>query len=541
MVDDSVIRSDQTTPSDIGAGENDTSDNMGPEDSVSVVNDRKKLKDHTDSEVSVKTTVSVFLFRTKQKEIEIAARAVALKEINKLEEQKRNLLAEFELKEACDEIRHAQEKAERVRARKETEEMKSKLETEQQEIDMRAEIEAARAMTKLLEHHDSPVSGHVTTRITEDMEKSIINEVRSSQYLKGDDKGNKSIEGTEMNPNAREFVTKQNERVNKVHYKPNESGEISKNKHAQHMQPQPFNTEVCYDWPSPIKDGQPNDNVNTDISMATLLNKIVDHQRESALPSPQLDPFDGNDLLSFTPFMRNFQHVVEDKTQNPARRLELLLRFTEGEAHDLIKECTLIEPPSCGYQRAKWLLQRNFGQPQVLAAAYKSKAESWSRIVVGDKIALRKFSIFLINCCNVMQSNPEMESMNGYEFLKILAQKLPTALQQQWINQMGRFRDVEMRSPTLEDFEQFVGQQSRNENDPRIAGLGYQNKMKEWKTPQTFQKGMTSKKAFAATVRTNENIGDGSKGQNEEDKAKGSPCLYCGYGTNHSLLECRKF
>lgn len=37
---------------------------------------------------------------------------------------------------------------------------------------------------------------------------------------------------------------------------------------------------------------------------------------------------------------------------------------------------------------------------------------------------------------------------------------------------MGHFRDEEMRSPTLEDFEKFVGQLCGNR--PRIAGLSYQ-------------------------------------------------------------------
>ncbi|XP_071832390.1 uncharacterized protein [Apostichopus japonicus] len=520
-------------------------DSINPEDSVSlvnIVNNPDKLKGHTDSEVSVKTTVSVLLYRTKQKEIEIAARAAALKETKKLEERKRNLQVEYELQEAQDEIRHAQEKAERVKQRKQMEEKKLQLETEQQEIDMMAELEAAKAMSRLLQLHERPESD-VSAKLTKEVVKSI--ELKSFQYSKSDDEAKKHSEGenTRINPNAKKFVSRQNITVPD---KPNDSGKYlspnNGNEHAQYNQTKPTYAGVCYGQPLPDITTKPDDTVNTGISMATLLNKIVDHQRESALPSPRLDPFDGSDLLSFTPFIRNFQHVVEDKTQNPARRLELLLRFTEGEAHDLIKECTAIEPPASGYERAKWLLQRNFGQPQVLAAAYKSKAESWDHIAVGDKIALRKYAIFLINCCNVQQGNPEMDSMNGYEFLRILAQKLPTALQQQWINQMGRFRDVEMRSPTLQDFEQFVGQHSRNENDPRIAGLGYQNKMKDWKTPQKYPKVVTSKRAFAATVKTNEDD-KAFKGKNEkmENKAKISPCLYCGPNTYHTLLDCRKF
>ena len=57
-----TVTKQNKTP-DIGAGEYD--------DSVSVVD---TLKSHTDSEVSMKTTVSVLLHRTQQKEIELLLR-----------------------------------------------------------------------------------------------------------------------------------------------------------------------------------------------------------------------------------------------------------------------------------------------------------------------------------------------------------------------------------------------------------------------------------------------------------------------------------
>ena len=244
---------------------------------------------------------------------------------------------------------------------------------------------------------------------------------------------------------------------------------------------------------------------NHDVTMASILSKIVDSQREAALPSSEMNPFSGVDILSYMTFMKNFGYVVENKTTDPARRLELLLKYTKGEAHELIKECPLIEPPSKAYERAKWLLKRDYRRPPILAAAYKSKAEQWERIAAGDKVGLRKFSIFLINCCNGKLGNPDMAIMDGFEFLKVLAGKLPTALQQQWIKQVGKLREISQRSPTLEDFEKFVGQISRNENDPRVAGLGYQKRNEEGKrqvkTTKFETKGATQKRAFAVTVK----------------------------------------
>ena len=62
-----TVTKQNKTP-DIGAGEYDE---VGPDDSVSVVD---TLKSHTGSEVSMKTTVSVLLYRTQQKEIELLLR-----------------------------------------------------------------------------------------------------------------------------------------------------------------------------------------------------------------------------------------------------------------------------------------------------------------------------------------------------------------------------------------------------------------------------------------------------------------------------------
>ncbi|XP_038073422.1 uncharacterized protein LOC119741653 [Patiria miniata] len=280
-----------------------------------------------------------------------------------------------------------------------------------------------------------------------------------------------------------------------------------------------------------------------EVPMALLLSKFVDSQREAALPSSEIDPFSGADVLSYMTFMKNFGYVVEGKTNDPARRLELLLKYTKGEAHELIKECPMIETPSQAYERAKQLLKRDYGQPSILAAAYKNKAEQWGKIATGDKTGLRKFSIFLINCCNGKQSNRDMASMDGFEFLKLLAGKLPVALQQQWIRQVGKFREIEERSPTLEDFERFVGQISRNENDPRIAGLGYQRRNEEdkkqlYKSTRHESRGVTQRKAFAATVKERR---DAPKHISKENKAAKAPCLHCGDGTNHCVLDCRKF
>ena len=99
----------------------------------------------------MKTTVSVLLYRTQQKEIELAAKAAALKQKSKVEEQKRKL------------------KLRELMLLAELEEEMVRIETEQQEIDLHAGMQANKAVSKLLQHHEerSGASVDMSSRIAE--------------------------------------------------------------------------------------------------------------------------------------------------------------------------------------------------------------------------------------------------------------------------------------------------------------------------------------------------------------------------------------
>ena len=280
--------------------------------------------------------------------------------------------------------------------------------------------------------------------------------------------------------------------------------------------------------------------------LVALLDKLVEFHKESTLPTPDIDPFDGVDLLEFPTFMKNFKMLVEEGTKNPKRRLELLLKFTKGEAYQRIKDCVLLTDPKQAYDSAMSLLQKDYGDPVILASAYKTKAKSWSQIVGGDTTGLRKFAVFVNNCCIAKQASTDLYTMDGHEFLHMLARKLPVPIQQKWIAKVGNIRDMKQRSATLEDFSDFVSQLSRNENDPRIQGLGYQGRGKSKPQAGSFIK----KNAFGTKIQ-------GARAQPEKEKYKGydrpgihskkenkasmAPCLHCGDGTKHAVLDCRKF
>ena len=261
--------------------------------------------------------------------------------------------------------------------------------------------------------------------------------------------------------------------------------------------------------------------------LVTLLDKLVTFQRESTLSTPEVDPFDGSDIIQFPTFLRTFTTIVEDVTRDDKRRLEMLLKYTKGEAKQLIKDCIFIEDTQQAYMTAMKLLKANYGQSSLLAAKYKEKAEQWNQIKPGDNAALKKYAVFLTGLRNARMGTADLDNVDSYEFLKILASKLPRVRQQHWIKIVGKCRDEENRNPKFEDFQQFVNKTSRDENDPRIAGLGYQGCQN--KTESKRQKGQ----AFATAVITED--------QKSTNKKRSQSCMYCGPDTKHVVLDCRKF
>ena len=269
--------------------------------------------------------------------------------------------------------------------------------------------------------------------------------------------------------------------------------------------------------------------------LSNILKLLVQSQRDSTLPPPHVETFDGSKAIEYPAFIKNYEMLVQNTT-NKQNKLNLLLTCTKGEAHDLIKDCILLPTSAEAYDKAINLLKTEYGHPAILAAAYKATTENWPQVASGDKNSIRKFTIFLNNCVNAKHSNFDMTHMDGYQFLRILAGKLPVALQQQWIQQVGKYRDVDHRSPSLEDFEKFTAQISRNANDPRIAGLGYQPKgHTAGKEHTRDSRGFQRRTAYATAVCHTESKNATSTNQKTEKLL----CTFC-EKTSHNVETCYK-
>ena len=68
--------------------------------------------------------------------------------------------------------------------------------------------------------------------------------------------------------------------------------------------------------------------------------------------------------------MALFKEAVEKKVDDPKRRLTRLIKFKSGEAKELVQHCIQL-PDLIGYKQAISLMERRYGNPHIIVAAYR--------------------------------------------------------------------------------------------------------------------------------------------------------------------------
>ena len=97
-----------------------------------------------------------------------------------------------------------------------------------------------------------------------------------------------------------------------------------------------------------------------------------------AIPEVDTEQFDANPL-NYYYFIALFVEVVETKIEEPRGRLTRLIKFTTGEARELIKHCIQL-PHNGGYQHARALLERAYGNPHKILSSYRKEIKEWSQL-----------------------------------------------------------------------------------------------------------------------------------------------------------------
>ena len=263
-----------------------------------------------------------------------------------------------------------------------------------------------------------------------------------------------------------------------------------------------------------------------------IVEMLAQNQNRSKLPQPRVPVFDGNPM-EYRTFISAFESLVEARTFSSTDRLYYLEQFTAGDVKELVRSCHHL-PPDEGYDQARWLLKKKFGDEYRVASAYETKALDWPNIKPEDGAALNRFSIFLTSCRNALTSSRYISNCDQPGNIQKLVFKLPYSLRERWRRTADDVMEFQARPVEFSDFVAFVNREVRIITNPVFGGISDSSKL------------MPGPKASAAGRKTSKlrnvsflaQLGD-TKPPATAVSPRGGPtiqCLYC--KRNHALEDC---
>ncbi|KAK3730096.1 hypothetical protein QZH41_003649 [Actinostola sp. cb2023] len=194
---------------------------------------------------------------------------------------------------------------------------------------------------------------------------------------------------------------------------------------------------------------------------------ISSHQEMAAamtLPQPKIPTFKGA-VIEYKAFMMAFDSRIKPKTTNNADRLYYLQQHLEGEAKDLIEGCLHLDPDE-GYNEARKLLDKEYGDPYKISVAYINRLLKWPSVKYDDATGLKRLSLFLVKCMNAMKTINYMETLNHSPNMQAIVHKLPSYLQSKWREQVLNIKAKEQRIAKFKDIVKFIERAAETSNDP---------------------------------------------------------------------------
>ncbi|XP_072035816.1 uncharacterized protein [Amphiura filiformis] len=269
-----------------------------------------------------------------------------------------------------------------------------------------------------------------------------------------------------------------------------------------------------------IESLQQREPAGSDLSRLTQL--LITQQVRAQLPAQKIQVFSG-DPLKFTTFMKAFEYGVEDKILDSRDRINYLWQYTSGEPKSLVNSCLYYTDANEGYIKAKQLLTKRFGDSHKIAQAVLKKAKEWPD-VKEQASCLNEFSLFLLECHNMMQANSPLKELNNTSSLQLLVGKLPYRLKNLWRAKVYDIQEEKMRTVGFKDLVDFVGRHAQIVANPAFGTISSDTKSNS-RNQQYDNKPKPRTSSFVT-------------GTQHEEKSPQKLCLHCDTST-HTLEVCR--
>ena len=179
-------------------------------------------------------------------------------------------------------------------------------------------------------------------------------------------------------------------------------------------------------------------------SLTRLADILSQRRLQDTLPLPEPEIFSG-DLLHYPVWLKSFQTIIEGQTERVSQRLYYLGKYTTGEPKEAISGLLLLET-SDAYKQAKKILSDRYGNPFLVAEAYRKKINEWPKIPPNDGTSLRKFSDFLIHCQTAMNTVRYLKVLNDPDENQRMVRKLRRYLIDRWSREVDRWLNKDNHS-----------------------------------------------------------------------------------------------
>lgn len=235
------------------------------------------------------------------------------------------------------------------------------------------------------------------------------------------------------------------------------------------------------------------------------------------LPVQEPAVFSG-DSLAYPIWKSAFSLLIGRQPIPATEKLLYLQKYVGGLARESVKGFFLLRNEAA-YHGALEVLEQRFGNPFIVAQAFRDKLDSWGVVKNKDCTALRSLADFLRQCVIAAQVVGGMGILDDSQYQKRLIEKLPDWMANRWLRKVNEVKDTKGRYPTFAELADFIAKEADVASDPVFGNL--------------------AKPASSAhSSGTSSSTGMQRNAMRTETTPYQS-CLYC-EAQGHQLPECRK-
>ena len=198
--------------------------------------------------------------------------------------------------------------------------------------------------------------------------------------------------------------------------------------------------------------------------MQDLARVLADQISIGRLPPPEPSVFHG-DPLKYPGWKAAFQTLIKQRQIPAHEKMHYLKKYIGGQVKDVVEQYFLLSSEDA-YEDAKALLEERYGNPFVIANAYREKLDKWPKINFRDGSGLQKFADFLWQCHTAARSIGHLNVLDDEMQNKKLLYKLPDWLVNPWARIVATHKEEKGKFPSFKFFADFIVKEAKIACDP---------------------------------------------------------------------------